>query len=90
MTFEELKSKIHSIVNTDEAINTISEYLVENPTDDRALTLRGLKHWSNGNRAEAINDYLAAIKINPDSTAVQALQATNDILNYYNKDLYNP
>ena len=38
----------------------------------------------------AINDYLEAIRINPDSKARQALQATNDILDYYNKDLYNP
>ena len=49
-----------------------------------------MKYWSCGNRALAINDYLAAIKINPESKAVQALKATNEILDYYNKDLYNP
>lgn len=52
--------------------------------------MRGLRHWADGNRSAAINDYLAAIAINPKSRAVAALNAANEILDYYNKDLYNP
>jgi hypothetical protein len=47
-------------------------------------------YWGCGNRALAINDFHAAIALNPESLARQALQNANDILDYYNKDLYNP
>lgn len=41
-------------------------------------------------RSLAINDYLAAIRLNPSSRANEALKAANEILDYRNKDLYNP
>ena len=37
----------------------------------------------------AINNYLEALNINPDSPAKQALEIANDILDFYNKDMYN-
>lgn len=86
---EELKIEIKALEPA-EAVRRLDEYLKENPKDTDALTLRGMRHWSLGHRADAINDYLAAIKIDPNCSAKQALQATNDILDYYNKDLYNP
>lgn len=89
MTFEEIKQQIKGLT-AEEAIKRLDQYIAENPKDDNALTIRGMKHWSCGNRALAINDYLAAIDINPESKAVQALKATNEILDFYNKDLYNP
>lgn len=73
-----------------EAIKALDLHIADNPGDEEALTLRGMRHWAIGNRADAINDYLAAIKINPRSKAVEALRMANDILNYYNKDLLNP
>lgn len=84
-----LKKKI-SQLTTDEAIAELDRYLAEHPDDDEALTKRGMKHWGAGHRSLAINDYLAAIRINPDSPARQALQVANEILDYRNKDLYNP
>lgn len=87
---EEIKSAIHDGMPADEAIKILTRYITENPQNDEALTIRGMKYWSMGNRASAINDYLAAIKINPESKAKLALKATNEILDYYNKDLYNP
>lgn len=73
-----------------DAVEKLTAYLADNPTDTDALTLRGTRHWSLGHRADAINDYLAALQIDPECKAKQALQAVNDILDYYNKDLYNP
>ncbi|MDE5552416.1 MAG: hypothetical protein K2I91_04365 [Muribaculaceae bacterium] len=86
---EELLTTIKALPPAD-AIERLTEYLQSSPEDTDALTLRGMRHWSMGHRSEAINDYLAAISIDPDCKAKQALQATNDILDYYNKDLYNP
>ena len=39
---------------------------------------------------EAINAYAEAIAQDPDSPAVEARKMLLDIMNYYNKDLYNP
>ena len=37
----------------------------------------------------AINNYLEALHLNPDSPAKQALDIANEILDFYNKDMYN-
>ena len=73
-----------------DAILFLDEYISEHPDSDEALTLRGLKHWSLNHRQLAINDYLAAIRLNPESKAKTALQYANSILDFYNKDLLNP
>ena len=38
----------------------------------------------------AINNYMEAIALNPNSPAVEAKQMLDDILNFYHKDAYNP
>lgn len=92
MTIEELKDSVQGLT-AQEAVGLLTEYISLHPDDpriDEVYTMRGMKHWGMQNRSAAINDYLAAIKLNPESKAVQALKAANDILDYYNKDLYNP
>ena len=73
-----------------EAIIILDKFISLYPENDEALTLRGLRHWALNHRREAINDYLAAIEINPDSKAKMALRMANEVLDYYNKDLLNP
>ena len=85
MNLEEIKK-----LPAEEAILQLDIYLTDNPKDDEAFTLRGLRHWGLNHRKEAINDYLSALKINPESKAKMALQYANSILDYYNKDLLNP
>ena len=43
-----------------------------------------------GQFGEAINCYIQAIELDPDSPAVEAKRMLDDILAYYNKDNYNP
>ena len=86
---EEIKQKAPQLTS-EQLIDLYSDYIGQNPRDDEALTARGLVYWGMGRRSDAINDYLAAIEINPDSKARLALKAANDILDYYNKDMYNP
>lgn len=88
-TIEELKGRIEGLEPA-QAVAIISEFIEAHPQDDEALTLRGMKYFGMGKRADAINDYLKAISLNPDSKAKLALKAANEILDYYNKDLYNP
>ncbi len=52
--------------------------------------LKGNEYRRQGNWQQAINCYLEAIELDPESPAVQAKEMLDDILNYYNKDLYNP
>ncbi len=89
-TLNEIKEVIRLGLDSNEGLRLLTEFIEAHPEDDEALTARGLHYWSMGDRAKAINDYLAAIRINPDSKAKMALNATNQILDYYNKDLYNP
>lgn len=92
MTANELKESIRGLSGR-EAVKVLTDYIEANgsaPDLDEAYTMRGMKYWGMQQRSAAINDYLAAIRLNPESKAVQALKATNDILDYYNKDLYNP
>ena len=42
-----------------------------------------------GNWQMAMNTYLEAIQLNPESPAKQALDIANEILDFYNKDMYN-
>ena len=43
-----------------------------------------------GEGANAINMYIKAIQLDPDSPAVEAKAMLDDIMNYYHKDAYNP
>ncbi len=89
-TLDQIKEALRRGLDPQEGLKELSQYISRHPDDDEALTARGMQYWSMGDRALAIKDYLAAIRINPESKAKMALKATNDILDYYNKDLYNP
>ena len=71
-------------------LQSLSELIASDAGDEAALIERGRLYWALGKRSYAINDYLAAQKINPDGAAKQLLKATYEILDFYNKDLYNP
>jgi outer membrane protein assembly factor BamD (BamD/ComL family) len=43
-----------------------------------------------GNWQEAINCYIKAVELDPNSPAVEAKRMLDDIMNYYHKDYYNP
>lgn len=51
---------------------------------------RGNEYRRQGNWQQALNNYLEAIELDPDSPAVEAKKMLDDILSYYNKDMYNP
>lgn len=59
-----------------------------NPSD-QVYYLLGNAYRKLGDWQHAINNYLKAIEINPSSPANQAYQMANDILNFFNKDMYN-
>ena len=89
---EQLKT-IKELINQGdvaEAIRQLDEYLITDSTDrDEAFYLLGNAYRKQGNWQLALNNYQYAIEINPDSPAVQARKMVIDILNFYNKDMFN-
>ena len=76
---------------TDEAISLLDGYRTSGgPMDDTLYYLLGNAWRKKGNWQMAINNYNEAIRLNPDSPAAGALEIANEILGFYNKDLYNP
>lgn len=90
MTLQEIKAAQAAGATGEETLRSLDSYIAANPADDEALTERGLLNWAMDHRSAAIKDYLAALRLNPGSRAGQALKAAYEILNFYNKDLYNP
>ena len=74
----------------DEAIAALREFIATSDVpSDRAFYLLGNAYRKKGDWQGAINNYLEAMDINPDSPARNAYRIANDILDFYNKDMYN-
>ncbi len=52
--------------------------------------LRGNQFRKMGNYPEAINNYIEAIELDPESPAKEAKRMLDDVLEFYCKDFYNP
>ncbi|MCD8296500.1 MAG: tetratricopeptide repeat protein [Prevotella sp.] len=50
----------------------------------------GNRYRQEGNWQQAINSYVEAIGLDPESPAVVAKEMLDSILSYYCKDIYNP
>ena len=73
----------------DEAIVMLDRMLCQTPQNDMLLYIRGNAKRKKGDWAGAINDFLAAKAVNPDSPASEAADMLSGILEFRNKDLYN-
>ena len=74
----------------DTAIEQLNAYIQsDTPQDDEPYYLLGNAYRKQSNWQMALNNYLEAMERNPESPAVQAHQMMMDILNFYNKDMYN-
>lgn len=73
-----------------EAIEKLTAYIATHPDcNDEPYYLLGNAWRKCGNWQQALNHYLEAIERNPDSPAVSAKKMIMDILEFYNKDMYN-
>ena len=74
----------------DMAIEQLNAYIQSDTTqDDEPYYLLGNAYRKQSNWQMALNNYLEAMERNPESPAVNAHQMMMDILNFYNKDMYN-
>ena len=72
------------------AIEQLNAYIQSDTTqDDEPYYLLGNAYRKQSNWQMALNNYLEAMERNPESPATNAHQMMMDILNFYNKDMYN-
>jgi len=89
---EQLKT-IKELINqgdVEQAIRQLDQYMQTTSNSlDEAYYLRGNAYRKQGNWQEALNCYQQAMELNPNSPARQAHQMAMNILNFFNKDMYN-
>ncbi len=78
----------------EQALEAANE-IVENKTVGRetlatAYYLRGNAYRQNGNVRMALNSYLESMELDPDGPAAEAYRHIQELLDFYNKDYYNP
>lgn len=74
----------------DKTIEEAEKYISSSKDElDFAYYILGNAYRQKGDWQGAINNYLQAMEINPQSPASQAYEMANDILNFFNKDMYN-
>ena len=74
-----------------EAANEIVESKgVSNEMLANAYYLRGNAYRQQGNVRMALNSYLESMELDPDGPAAEAYRHLQELLDFYNKDYYNP
>lgn len=65
--------------------------LIEKAPSGRLYLQRGMLLWRMQRHAAAMADYERAVSLDgPDSEASAALDMARSVMNFFNKDLYNP
>ena len=87
-TYEQIKKMIADGF-VEEAVAAARESM-GGDNDAQLLYLMGNAYMKQGLRKEAMNAYRKAAKIDPEGPAVEAQRMLDQIMAFYNKDLYNP
>lgn len=87
-TYEQIKKMIADGF-VEEAVAAARESM-GGDNDSQLLYLMGNAYMKQGLRKEAMNAYRKAAEINPEGPAVEAGRMIDQIMAFYNKDLYNP
>ena len=76
------------------ALDAAGEIINNKDTDKENLAiayyLRGNAYRQNGNVRMALNSYLESMDLDPDGSAAEAYRHLQELLDFYNKDYYNP
>lgn len=82
--------KLIELGDTERAITALTNFIRNDEhINDEAYYLLGNAYRKKGDWQQALNNYLEAIDRNPESPARAARDMIMDILNFYNKDMYN-
>lgn len=73
----------------DEAVEMLKAFIAQNPHSDEAYFILGNAYRKREDWQSALNNYQIAMDLNEESPAYLAYQATTEILEFYNKDMFN-
>lgn len=88
MNMEEIKQLLLEN-RIEDAIAILKDFTRENPSNDEAWYQLGRAYYKLGEVRQALNSYLSAMELNPESPAKQAYDMAIKVLDFYNKDMYN-
>lgn len=92
-TIQEIKDML-SRSEGEEALNATNEIIEGKNTNKETMAmayyLRGNAYRQNGNVRMALNSYLESMDLDPDGPAAEAYRHIQELLDFYNKDYYNP
>lgn len=71
-------------------VNSMQTSDFSNDVLAQAYYMRGNAYRQQGNMRMAMNSYLESMELQPDGPAAQAYRTIQEILNFYDHDLYNP
>lgn len=78
----------------EEALTAANEIVNDKATNRQTLAmayyLRGNAYRQQGNVRLALNSYLESMDLDPDGPAAEAYRHIQELLDFYNKDFYNP
>lgn len=74
----------------DKAIELLKLSIADNKNCDTAYFMLGNAYCKKNNWQQAINAYCQAIELNPESPAKMAYCHLQEIMTFFNHDLYNP
>ncbi|MDE5567778.1 MAG: tetratricopeptide repeat protein [Muribaculaceae bacterium] len=73
----------------EDALALLDKTIEDTPSAD-LFYQRGRLLWKLGRKTEAMSDYGRAVELDAESPAATALELAREVMNFYNKDLYNP
>lgn len=84
------RDKINAMIRSGRTAEAAA--LLAGPADRDAWAayMLGRIAWKEGRKAEAISLYEHAVALDPASDAAVALEQAREVMQFYNKDLYNP
>ena len=86
-TIEDIQSLIENDC-PEQAIKALDTLIPQTSKDDHLFYLRGKAYLKTSNWQKALENFLEAKYLNPESPAQEALAMTNQILEFYHKDVY--
>lgn len=73
----------------DDALALLTDAIAKTPGSE-LYYMRGRLFWKIGRKGDAMSDYASATALDPSSPAAKAMEIARDVMDFYNKDLYNP
>lgn len=86
--YQHIKKRIE-MCRPHEALELVDRFLQSHDEDASLYYLKGSAYMKLGNWQQAINCFLLAEKLDYNSPAVEARKMLQDIMEFYNKDMYN-